>query len=295
MKLQPLLFSLEYLPLLIRLECKEAASLPPFLGSTLHGVLGWELAKHPALYAYLFENKRFGGAGQDIVNPYMIEPPRSKAHYQPGESLCFKLVLFGDAAGLAEEVVQVLARLRQFRIGAARCLFEPRDILHGEQYGPIWQEGVFRREALVVENIAAVSTQELASWCSVHLVTPLRIRRGGALVQKMDFPTIIRSITKRISLLVERYGGAVDAAAASGACELASEIRMASHALYLNQMHRYSNRRQESLDWSGMLGAMTFEGKLTAFTPWLHAARILHIGRNSTFGCGQLDIVCRYM
>lgn len=295
MKPQPPIFSLDYLPLLIRLECREAASLPPFLGSTLHGVVGWALTRHPAVYTYLFENKRFGGAGQDIVNPYIIEPIRTKTQYQPGELLSFKLILIGEAIQHAGEVVQVLAQVRQFRIGAARCLFELRDILHGEQYKPIWQGGGLQESALISENIAASSTKEQASWCSVHLVTPLRIRRGGELVQQLNFPTLIRSITKRVHLLTERYGGAVEADIAARACEQAGDIRMTSHALYLNRMHRYSNRKQESLDWSGMLGAMTFEGELTGFTPWLQAARMLHIGRNSTFGCGQVEIVWRFM
>ncbi|MNC42962.1 hypothetical protein D3C75_917980 [compost metagenome] len=114
-------------------------------------------------------------------------------------------------------------------------------------------------------------------------------------MQQLDFPTLIRSITKRVHQLTERYGGTVDAAAVVKACEQAGDIHMVSHALCLNRMHRYSNRKQESLDWSGMLGAMTFEGELTRFTPWLHAARILHIGRNSTFGCGQVDVVWRFM
>ncbi|MEK4372395.1 hypothetical protein [Paenibacillus sp. FSL R5-0473] len=35
--------------------------------------------------------------------------------------------------------------------------------------------------------------------------------------------------------------------------------------------------------------------ELSPFIPWLNAARILHIGRNSTFGCGQIDVVYRSM
>ncbi|MDF2921587.1 MAG: hypothetical protein K0R57_501 [Paenibacillaceae bacterium] len=293
MSRQSSLFSLKYLPIGIRLECKEAARLPAFLGSTLHGVTGWALLKHSQAYAYLFENKRLGGNGQDIVNPYMIEPPRPKALYQPGELLCFKFVLFGDAIRYAEDIAHALAQEKQFGIGAERKLFELKDIGHGEQYGPIWQEGSFHRNGTASEDIAVHSMQDHASWCSVHLVTPVRIRRGGELVQKIDFPTIVRSITRRIHLLTERYGGYADVDAAARACELAGHVRTISSALHLDQMHRYSNRKKESLDWSGMLGALTFEGELSVFTPWLNAARILHIGRNSTFGCGQVDVVYR--
>jgi hypothetical protein len=285
------IFSLEYLPLLIRLECKEDARLPVFLGSTLHGVLGWALLEHSNVYTYLFENRRWGGASQDIVNPYMIEPPRHQAAYRAGDQLCFKFILFGNAIRFTKEVVMAMVQAKQFGIGAERKLFELTDILHGERYQPIWKEGRLDMNAAVSENISTHAIQHHASWCSIHMLTPIRIRRGGALVQDINFPTIVRGITRRIQTLVDRYGGYVNKEEALKALELANTISAKSSSLYLNQMLRYSNRKKESLDWSGMLGALTYEDDLTLFTPWLNAARILHIGRNSTFGCGQIDVI----
>ena len=51
-------FSIPYLPLRLRLECCEAASLPQYLGSALHGVLGWTLLSHRQAYQYIYENRR---------------------------------------------------------------------------------------------------------------------------------------------------------------------------------------------------------------------------------------------
>ncbi|WP_371129088.1 hypothetical protein [Paenibacillus sp. CF095] len=42
-----------------------------------------------------------------------------------------------------------------------------------------------------------------------------------------------------------------------------------------------------------MLGALTCKSGLSPFIPWLYAARVLHIGRNSTFGYGQIDVIYR--
>lgn len=64
-----------------------------------------------------------------------------------------------------------------------------------------------------------------------------------------------------------------------------------SSDIYVTQINRYSSRRDEKMDMSGLLGVMTFEGELADFTPWLNAARKLHIGRNTTFGYGQLDVI----
>ncbi|RAI89595.1 uncharacterized protein DUF2276 [Paenibacillus pabuli] len=294
MKKKAPIFSLEHLPLLIRLKTKETTSLPAFLGSTLHGVVGWALAhQSPKTYAYVFENRRMGGAAQDIVNPYIIEPPRPKSIYFEGDLLCFRLILLGDAIRYAEHIVSAIAQVPSFGIGAERKRFELMDILQGDQYGSIWKSERMNMQAASPENISVFTQQDQALWCSLQFLTPVRIRRGGALVQDIDVPTIIRSITRRVRTLTERYGGYINEDVATRACELASGIGLGSSALYLNQMNRYSNRKKESVDWSGMLGALTFEGELTPLTPWLNVARVLHIGRNSTFGCGQIEVIYR--
>jgi hypothetical protein len=54
---------------------------------------------------------------------------------------------------------------------------------------------------------------------------------------------------------------------------------------------QFSNKINEKMDFSGIMGILTFEGELTPYTPWLNAAQLLHIGRNTTFGCGKIEII----
>ena len=44
------------------------------------------------------------------------------------------------------------------------------------------------------------------------------------------------------------------------------------------------------MDFSGLLGTIEYEGRLTPFVPWLYAAQRLHIGRNTTFGMGKIEV-----
>ncbi|WP_091036920.1 hypothetical protein [Paenibacillus sp. CF095] len=200
MNRQAPIFSLEYLPLLIRFEM-ETSRLPAFLGSTLHGVTGWALTRHSESYTYVFENRRLDGAAQDIVNPYIIELPRPEPVYYKGDPLCFKLILIGDAVRYDKDIVTSLTQAHCLGIGTERKAFEQTGIFHGDQNGLTWKQGQFDMNAAELENISVHALQEHASWCSVHLVTPVRIRRGGALVKFIDFPTINRIITRRIPLL----------------------------------------------------------------------------------------------
>ena len=283
-------FSLLYLPLLIRLKCCEDAQLPAYLGSTLRGALGWALLSHPKTYQYIFENRRSGGAKQDISNPYIIEPPRFCSIYFRGDELCFKLILLGEAAHHTKDVIEALVQAQHFGLGANRKIFEIVDILHGERFSPIWQEDRLDMSAAITEEITAYR-QPQSTKCSILFLTPLRIRHGGTLLMELDFATIIRSITRRLTDLTERYGGFVNAEEIALLCERSKQIQKISSSLYLSQISRYTNRRNEQMDFSGILGALIFEGNLSPFSPWLEAARILHIGRNTTFGCGQIDVV----
>ncbi|PJN57792.1 hypothetical protein PAEAM_38990 [Paenibacillus sp. GM1FR] len=139
-----------------------------------------------------------------------------------------------------------LTQVRTFGIGTERKAFQLTDIFHADQYRSIWKQGQFDMNAATPENISVHALQEHATWCAVHMVTPVRIRRGGALVQTIDFSAIIRGITKRIQLLMKRYGGNINTYVAMKVCELANEISLRLPDLYLNEMHRYSSPRKES-------------------------------------------------
>ena len=106
----------------------------------------------------------------------------------------------------------------------------------------------------------------------------------------ISFDVLIRNITNRVVALTERYGGWVDQGAVEQLQKMSSEIRTIKENLKVEEIDRYSNRLQEKMDFSGLLGEIEFVGDLTPFVPWLHMAEILHIGRNTTFGMGKIQV-----
>jgi len=282
-------FSFTYQPLMIRLKCLESANLPAYLGSALHGIVGWSLLSNKKVYQYLFENRRQAG-GFDIVNPYIIDPPLYPALYQVGDELRFQLILLGDAVEYTEEVICAMAETRIFGLGSERKQFELFEILHGQSLYPMWRSG---KVNVNPEDVVKISNEKQyeCTRCSVQLLTPLRIRRNGKLLKELDFPTIIRNITRRLFELTTRYGGVIQLDEIERILVFAKLIQMTSSGLYLKDIQRYSSRKNEKVDFSGILGAMTFEGNLSMFTPWLNAAQVLHIGRNVTLGCGEINVI----
>ena len=283
-------FVLNYLPMRITLIAVKRASLPEFLGSTLRGVIGQELYPDREAYNYLYHNRIFSDNKQDIPNPYMIIPPdQEKPYYEAGEKLVFQILLFGDAIRYTQAVVNALKRSQYLTLGASRYPFKVEKVVQDIDNRIIWENG----------NYSAIAVRSLVvPYCSlldvhvvnINLCTPLRIRRGDALLEEIDFETLIRNITHRVSVLTERYGGWVDIEKMKYLQENSAEIILKRSCLANKKIERYSNRIGGKMDFSGLLGSVQYEGELTPFVPWLHAAEILHIGRNTTFGMGKIMV-----
>lgn len=283
-------FFLKYLPMKVSLVSVETAVLPTYLGSTLRGVIGQALHHNINAYQYLFINRTQNGSQQDTLNPYMIVPPTSgKGTYRPGDELNFHILLLGEAVQYVQPLLNALQEIQNLGLGASRYPFKLVKVVNSSEQRVIWQEGCFY-------DIAARSV--ILPWRSlpdvkqllIRTCTPLRIRRKGELLQTIDFPTIIRNITRRVEAITTRYGGWVDTGEIERVQALSAEVLIVKEELELKNMARYSNRLGEKMDFSGLMGSIQFEGDLTPFVPWLYAAQILHIGRNTTFGMGKIEV-----
>lgn len=287
---QQALFSIKYLPMKVSLISTETSVLPAFLGSTLRGAIGQALYPDAVVYNYLYNNRVLSDHTHDIVNPYIIVPPKmNQSTYHEGEELCFQLILLGDAIQYAQSLVQVLCGARKLELGASRFPFTFKKVTHSLDQRVIWQEGSFHEIALR-STVLPCRTLPCVRQLTIQAQTPLRIRRKGVLLEEVDFPTIIRNITSRIEAITARYGGWADTMEANHVRTLASEVSVVQNHLEMKNMQRYSNRLGEKMDFGGLLGSIRFAGDLMPFVPWLYAAQILHIGRNTTFGMGNIKV-----
>jgi hypothetical protein len=283
-------FFLKYLPMKISLISMETAVLPAYLGSTLRGVLGQALHHDTNAFNYLYNNRALSDNQQDIINPYVIVPPSiNEAAYHAGEELSFEIYLLGDAAQHSQSIINALRRIQEFGLGASRHPFVLIKVTHSLDQRIIWQNGIFYTVA-AKSTILPYRGLSNVKQLTIRVRTPLRIRRDGALLEKVDFPTIIRNITRRVEALATRYGGWVDKEEIERIQMLSAEVSIIQDRLELKNMERYSARLGEKMDFSGLMGVVRFEGELTPFVPWLYGAQTLHIGRNTTFGMGRIKV-----
>lgn len=283
-------FSLSYIHLKVILISKESAQLPPYLGSTLRGVIGHALKQDKDAYDYLYRNYVLSDYKRDILNPYMIIPPLQKqSSYPKGSELEFDLILLGDAQQYTVSVIKALNKIENLGLGALRNPFVLKKVLHKQYQRIIWQDGYLNSNAIKNEELPYLSLSDVKR-VVLQIHTPLRIRRKGKLLEMLDFPTIFRNITSRMEELTSRYGGWVNEEEIARLMNFSQNIAVVREELRLEELKRYSNRQEKTIDLSGLMGSIEFEGELTKFVPWLYAIQILHIGRNTTFGMGNITV-----
>lgn len=204
--------------------------------------------------------------------------------------LTFEIVLLGNAAQMGDLLIQTLSRTTILGLGVKRSKFKLKSIIQTANGNILWtwNQGLLKNaEIMMYDSHPFISCH----FCSIQLKTPVRIRRDGELLLDFDFSTIIRNITQRIQAVTLGYGGSFDVKTAMLVNEKATFITNINTYLQRKDLARYSNKKEKTLDLSGMLGVMTAEGNLNEFVPWLLAAEMIHIGRNTTFGLGQISVV----
>lgn len=286
-------FEIRYLPLTIFLTALQRAELPPYLGSTLRGVIGQALLQtDKEACTFLYRNGEKAESRKVIAKPYMVLPPKicmPQAVIEQGEQLKFEFLLFGGGVKYLSSVIAALEQIDRFGLGARRYRFELKGIVHSQTQRMVWCRGQYFKEAATAAVVPNYELQNVTG-AVIILCTPLRIRHGGQLMQTLPFQTLIRNITNRIAAIAERYGGWIDKEEAGRVLSLAENIQTVNEAFKVTQLERYSNRINRKMDFSGLSGRIEYKGELSPFVPWLYAAQSLHIGRNTTFGMGKIQV-----
>ncbi|MCP1102037.1 CRISPR/Cas system endoribonuclease Cas6 (RAMP superfamily) [Aequitasia blattaphilus] len=284
------IFELKYIPIRVCLVAMENATLPEYLGSTIRGVIGQALYQNQEAYQYIYQNRKLSDNKQDIVNPYIIVPSQEeRTKYKRGEQLFFEIRLFGDAKKYMKELIEALEKIDLYGLGVSRYKFTLDKVIQPCSQRIIWQDRQYIELAAKSVSLPCLHLKHVKK-ARLYLQTPLRIRRGGKLLLDIDFPTIIRNITSRIETLTRRYGGTIDESEMIRVNNLAKDVLISEKEIRLKEMNRYSNRLNQKMDFSGLQGMIEFEGKLDDFVPWIYAAQTIHIGRNTTFGMGKIEV-----
>ncbi len=308
--------AIPYLRLRFVLRSEENAFLPPFKGSLLRGAFGHALRRslcsqgpgqecqdcflrRACLYTRLFETfiegepPPFLKGLRTSPRPYVFEPVTEATDFEPGDALVFDLLLFGQATDLAAHALLAVERMARAGLGARRAPFvldRAGAFQPGGGWLEIYQDG---RASPALANVAPrfPSGAAVEERATLHFLTPTRLQVQGRLLEEPGFrPLVFAMLRRTLELAWFHLPGVELDWHFRPLLDLASQVRVTASGLRWQELQRYSNRQQRTIDLDGFVGALEIEGDLAPFGPLLRTAEVLHLGKETTFGLGRMKV-----
>lgn len=290
------------------------ASFSAYKGSMLRGSLGASLKKtcctmHRAscedcmlsrqcTFSILFTGRAATGAAQatTLPPPYCLEPADTgKTLYDTGEAFTFKLTLFSYAVEYLPYFVHAVILAGQHGMGKrtedTRGTFELEQLLHDGQ--PIFQKELQKLAVPSGENLSLPVWDPVPApdgTLVVRLETPCRFKEDNRLSAGLSFRQLFNLVIRRIRTVWALDGESVKFDNFSAMLDRADAVSTLESQLYWKDWTRYSTRQKAAMQLGGLQGIVRYHGDLAAFLPFFTLAEQLHIGKQTSFGLGQLSI-----
>lgn len=276
--------------------------LPPYLGSTIRGLIGHCIrdfvCSYPDVKCYrceLSDNCAYAqnfcspGHVAGSVNPFVIRPlTRDKKEWLPGDQCQFDITLIGYSSEQSGLFVDALQEMQSRGWGAGRMPFVLHQVIDPIRGTLIWHEDKLWMRNCQPQPMNCQFRQ--ARTAVVRFETPVRVLTNRKLRQSLSFADLIQSITRRIALLSHAFTGHKLEWDEQSMLKDAQSIRTTAQKWHTVQFSRYSINRKDKLELPAIEGWARYEGDLTPFTPILEAGQRLHVGKNPTIGFGKYQV-----
>ncbi|MCF6291222.1 MAG: CRISPR system precrRNA processing endoribonuclease RAMP protein Cas6 [Desulfobacterales bacterium] len=294
------------------------ALLPEFKGSMLRGAFGHALKRvactlgrqrcddcllAPACgYAFIFEAARaLPGNGNDRPRnsgpplPFVLNPPQEPDRdYKPGDPLEFSLTLFGRANDFLPHIIYAVEQMGESGLGkktrAGQGCFQLLAISSGATTIYDGERKILKQQPPLERLSLGASPAEPARAVSVHLLTPLRLKYHNRFQDTLPFHVLIRAALRRISTLAEIYGDGEPQLDYQGIIKRAQGIEIKENKCRWIDLTRYSNRQKTAMRIGGIKGMVSYQGDLAEFLPLLQFCEKSHLGKQTAFGLGRIEL-----
>ncbi|KAF0155224.1 MAG: cytoplasmic protein [Syntrophaceae bacterium] len=296
---------------------EDDAILPPYKGSTLRGVFGRALKKvvcalkkqdcadcllaARCIYPAIFEtipNPNVTDSRKRIVNhphPYVIEPPEdAKTIFHRGDMLNFGILLFGKANEYLPYFIYAFDQMGQMGIGKRmdgnhatfflQHVTVNEVLIYSKTDGKILQQSAL--PDISIKSQPLQNDEDLS--IEITLSTPLRLKYQNNLKAELPFHILTRAMLRRASSLLEYYDGGEPALDYRGMVLRAEDVLVTQSTISWLDWRRYSNRQEQAMLMGGMIGSITYCGKLAEYLPLINFCEKVRVGKQTTFGLGKI-------
>ena len=299
------------------IRAREKMHLPVYKGSMFRGGFGTAfrriaciqrhtecaacMIKRTCAYTYIFETMPPSDSQAlrnyaNIPRPFVIEPPEDdRCEFESGETLSFKVLLFGRSREFLPYFVMSFKNLGDIGLGKGRGRYDLSEVVAvnpytGQEKRIYSQEDEFLdRTGLDItyhDITRAVSDQHCDS-ITVEYITPTRLIFEEKMASVPEFHIVFRSLLRRLSSLWYFHQGKELDIDYKGLIERAHQVILAKNETHWRDWERYSSRQGERVQMGGLVGRAVYEGELAGFLPFLGVGELTHVGKGAVFGMGK--------
>lgn len=285
----------------IDLNLASNEKVSSFLAATLRGGFGYSLKrlvcafkgnecsacilKNGCVYQYLFETAPDATATRltkykTIPRPFALRPR------QIGNKVMVDLLCIGKAVGMLPYIVYAFNELGKQGLGKQGIGFDIAQVTTED--GCTVYTAKKTNECMSVTprileiNESTPSVQQL----KLQFLTPLVLRKDGAIITTFDTRTFFSTLLRRITNINAFYGEHPAHSTDPRPYFDAVDTLTSTTDIYPVQQQRMSTRQHQTIDYSGLMGTVTFTGNIGPLLPYIEAGEILGVGKNTVFGYG---------
>ena len=256
--------------------------------------------RHTCPYARIFEpsSLQAGPSGlADWPRPFVFHAAHLDSQtFSAGEHFHFDLNLFDTAFTTTSSLVLTFAQLAREGLGSERRKVELTSVARLDEHGEAG-DIIYKNGRLAVDPTGSPLTLNLdpnpepVSCLTVHFLTRTELKSGDQLVRQPDFSVLATRARDRISTLRQCYGSGPLTINFRDFGERAAEVRMTRCEIEHIHRRRHSSRTGQVHSIGGFIGEARYEGALSPFLPYLRAAKWTGVGRQTSWGKGQISIL----
>ena len=281
-----------------------------YWGSAWRGVLGWELRsllcpfpKKPQCkmclirrscpYFRLMEDQSEASGIQEAPRSYVLHPSTNGCP----NNMRIMLTLFGESIRYVPAVLKALQNGETTGIGASRTAYCIRGIRE------VLPKGETRDLPLDFDGLSNFgSGAPLSDWMptavnlqppiSCRLLTPVRLRKKGKYLGRMDWAYFFETLIRRVETLQMLFasGDPLGKERFVTLCSQFSGLAPRFEALAWQEYSRWSNRQRKKVPMGGLIGEAVFDDGCPWLYPWLALAEIVHVGKGASMGLGKVEV-----
>lgn len=295
----------------IKVNCEVITSItfPNFPGIALRGGFGVALKNSVCImkqhkyctecplvtmcvYAIIFETPNIKPSekmsqSKYIPHPFSLAPLFDyPVQFEKGDTFTFKFSLFGDAFKYFPNILHAFMELGDKGIGIKRGRFTIKSI---QDYSS--NAIIYNGETIQLSDLKAFSfynNDYNTKTLEISFLTPCKIKSNGKFQKHVDIGTIIKNIKRKIEIIsyfFENNPVIVDISNIDF-----NSILCVSQDIRLEDIERYSKRRNQKMPLTGYKGKAVFSGNVQSVYPLLKIGEIINIGSNTSFGFGAIQV-----